>query len=394
MEKKEVIDLPQKVFVSINAGSSSLKFTLFSLSLKRVFEAHFSQINTNHPKLTFEHHALPFQKSVTIPEAIEIIFKLLKEKYQFSENSIKGIGHRFVHGGSLYHSSVVITPAILKNLKKLNHLAPLHNPPSLLGIQTCLKLTDATQVVVFDTAFHSHMLEVASSYAIPAKYQIKRYGFHGISHHFMWQKFVEVTKKKRAHIITLHLGNGCSMAAISNGISLDTSMGFTPLEGLVMATRSGDIDPSVVQFLCDTKKMTVKEAIEVLNYHSGLLGVSQHSSDMKTLVDLYHKDKQAAFAIDLFCYRILKYIGAYVAVLGSIDGLVFSGGIGENSPFIRKKIAEKLTWLNVFVDQKKNQQSIQMSEIVPIHTKKSLPIFVVGADENQYIAKEIKKCVR
>ncbi|MBS0634062.1 MAG: acetate kinase [Verrucomicrobia bacterium] len=267
------------------------------------------------------------------------------------------IGHRVVHGGALYTKSVLIDDEVLKNLKRLSKLAPLHNGPAIELIEECQKKYDVPQVAVFDTAYFRQMPAVSRFYAISPKYGIERFGFHGISHSYLWKQYLAQTGNASGKIITLHLGSGCSAAAIDSGRPIDTSMGYTPNEGLVMATRSGNIDPQVVETI----------TLEQLNRESGLLGLSGLSDDMRELLKVYETNERARFAVDLFCYRIVHYIGAYTAILGQVDAIVFSGGIGENSPEIRGIVTKQL------------------------HTPP--PILVIPTNENLEIARETERLI-
>lgn len=324
------------------------------------------------------------------------MFKMMHEKCGFSFADVAVIGHRFVHGGNR-SSSVVIDDTVLTELHGLSSLAPLHNDPALKNINVCRAYfpSSVLQVAVFDTAFHATLPPVASMYAIDQTlartYGIKRYGFHGISHAFLWNTY-HAKRPNQGKVITMHLGNGCSIAAIDNGRSMDTSMGFTPLEGLVMATRSGDIDPAVVEFLCMHEGKSVQQIIELLNNSSGLLGLSEIHSEMQILIDLYEKKEAARIAVDLFCYRVAKYVGAYMIVLEGVDALIFSGGIGENAPFIREQIVRRLEWLGIGLNKKKNRRvaAPEPGAMHKISSVRSLvEVYVIGTDENRYIAQEV-----
>lgn len=370
----------------INSGSSSLKVSLYDASLKVLWNAHLKNMLSSTPILEIERDgkktslqqktALDFQKGLTLITS------------QCDLTQVDLVGHRVVHGGDIYNTSVIIDPTVIANLKKLSELAPLHNPPAIESIEAAQKLfPKAIQVAVFDTAFHHTIPPVASTYGIPIdlakKHQIKRYGFHGIAHAYLWKAYGKPSGK----IITLHLGNGCSAAAIQNGRSLDTSMGFTPLEGLLMATRSGDIDPGIIEYLCKVEKLTPAQVTDILNTKSGLLGVSNVSSDMKTLLNT----PSAKLAIEIFCYRALKYVGAYLTVLKGADAILFSGGIGENAPTIRQKIIEGLAWLNVHLDHTKNASAtnLEPAQNIQISTPSSaIDVRVIGVDENSLIASE------
>lgn len=306
--------------------------------------------------------------------------------------SIQAVAHRVVHGGSLYTAPVKIDAMVLANLDKLSELAPLHNPRCIDAIRATVKLLpDMPQYAVFDTAFFANMPAVAATVGIPhqlaEEYSIRRYGFHGIAHAFV-SKALESSK-----LITLHLGSGCSAVAIQNGTPLDTSMGFTPLEGLLMATRSGDIDAGVVEFLCRHGKKSIGEVVEMLNRESGLLGVSGVSSDLREILERMDTDPHAQLAFELFCYRIVKYVGAYAAVLQGVDVIAFSGGIGENSPVVRERILQALHWLGVHVSDKANASAVAMEHgaVACISTEASMvKVFVVAVDENREIADSVK----
>lgn len=389
----------------LNCGSSSIKFSLFEYDQKqlyRLLDGNFKNLHTQ-PLLEIlsskgkQEEALP--NPIEIQEGLKQILNVLSSQWGCPLSSLSGIGHRFVHGGDKYSSAIRVNRAILTQLQQLSDLAPLHNEACLLGIQACLDIDDQVpQIVVFDTTFHRTLPPVASHYAIPSdiasKYSIKRYGFHGISHCFLWKAFESHCKEssKNAKIITLHLGNGCSMTAIAGGVSVETSMGFTPSEGLVMATRAGDIDAAVIEFLCIHGHKTVDEVMKILNFESGLQGVSSLSSDMKTLLDVYQNNGAARLAVDLFCYRILKYLGAYIAVLGGVDAVIFSGGIGENSPIIREKILSKMGWMGWQADKQLNEKAVKLApgmvkEISA--TSSTIPIYVIATDENFLIAEEV-----
>jgi acetate kinase len=310
-----------------------------------------------------------------------------------SLDEIHAVGHRVVHGGETFTGSVRITPAVVQTLKDNIQLAPLHNPPNILGIEAAMSiLPNVPMVGVFDTAFHTTMPEHAYIYPIPyqlyKKYAIRRYGFHGTSHFYVARRACELLNAKcsETNLITLHLGNGASGTAIRNGKSVDTSMGFTPLEGLVMGTRCGDIDPAIILHIMSQEKLSLHEANNMLNKFSGLVGISGRSSDMRDLEDLYHKgDKQAHLAIDIYTYRIKKYIGAYAAVLGHLDCIVFTAGIGENSPLIREKSIEGLDCLGIKLDKKRND-GLRAKEAVISTDDSAVKVLVVPTNEELVIA--------
>lgn len=307
---------------------------------------------------------------------------------------LAGIGHRVVHGGTLYNKSTIINQDVRKNLKSLEALAPLHNGPALEAIEAIDShyKSHVPHVAVFDTAFFAGMPNMARYYAIPKalsdKYGLYRFGFHGISHSYLWKKYVELTGKDDAKIITLHLGAGSSASAITKGLPIDTSMGFTPNEGLVMNTRSGTINPQIVQYLSEKEHKPQAEILELLNANSGLFGLSGISADMQTLLPLYEKIESAKMAIDMFCYRIVSYIGAYMAALGGLDAIVFSAGIGENAPIIRKLIIDKLRWYGTELDISLNEQpTTTLRKISSV--KSTVEVYIIPTDENHQIAQEV-----
>jgi len=317
----------------INCGSSSAKYQLFDIERKRVLKKGvIERIGEKNSRCRSHHHA------------IQIIKDELKGK------KIKGIGHRVVHGGEEFEKSTLITARVMRSIEKFSELAPLHNPPALEGIKGCRKFFPRTpQVAVFDTAFHQTMPERAFIYGLPfyfyKKYGIRRYGFHGTSHRYVSEEAARVLKKplKSLKLVTAHLGNGCSMAAVDRGKSIDTTMGLTPLEGLLMGTRSGDLDPAIVTYLMRKERMSPRKADELLNKKSGLAGVSGLSNDMRDILSCMKKGKsRAKLAFEIFLYRIKKYIGAYASAMGGLDAVVFAGGIGENVPILKKRISKEL----------------------------------------------------
>lgn len=316
----------------INCGSSSAKYELFDIRKnKKLAKGLIERIG----------------KARNCPNhrrAIQII------KERLPDVRISGIGHRVVHGGEEFEQPTRITKKVINKIEKYKSLAPLHNPPSLLGIRACLEIFKGIpQVACFDTAFHQSMPERSFIYALPyryyEKYGVRRYGFHGTSHRYVASQALKVLKApKRSHkIITVHLGNGCSITAVKRGRSVDTSMGFTPLEGLVMGTRSGDIDPAIATFLMRKERLSCREVDSILNKKSGLLGISGVSNDMRDILRAVKRgNRRARLALDIFIYRIKKYIGAYAAVMDGADAVVFTGGIGENMPAIKNEIKNSL----------------------------------------------------
>jgi acetate kinase len=297
--------------------------------------------------------------------AIEYVLGVMLSKNHgviSDKKDIEAVGHRVVHGGETFSESVLINDEVIGVLQDNIELAPLHNPPNIKGILAVKRTLPGTpQTAVFDTAFHSAMPPKAFLYGIPfelyKKYKIRRYGFHGTSHFYVAYKAAEILGKdiKELKIITAHLGNGCSMAAVKHGVSVDTTMGFTPLEGLLMGTRSGDIDPSLILYIMGKEGLSLHEASTLLNKHSGLIGISGESSDMREILKAVKSEsKRASYAFDLFCYRIKKYLGAYAAAMGGLDAFVFTGGIGENSAEVREAVCSDLEFLNIKLDNDRN----------------------------------------
>jgi acetate kinase len=326
--------------------------------------------------------------------AIRSIIEQLQQKGSFQ---LKAIGHRVVHGGDRFTCATLIDDQLLAQLRKLSPLAPLHNPPALEGIEATRRLFPGLpQVAVFDTAFHTTIPPQAAHYAIPHKlakqHQIKRYGFHGTAHAYLAQRYAQ-ERSPNQKLITLHLGSGCSLTAIENGRSIDTTMGFTPLEGLIMATRSGSIDPAIVAYLAEQEKQTPSQVISLLNEKSGLLGIAG-SGDMRQL--LKSTEPQAQLAVDMFIYSLLKHLGSLLAILQGADALIFSGGIGENSPLIRSRLLSHLSWLNVQLDPKANDSCTTLSpgqlQTISLPSS-SMEVLVIGADENRLIADEVQSLI-
>jgi len=321
-----------------------------------------------------------------------------------SLGDIHAVGHRVVHGGEKFTRSVLIDEKVIEEIEDNIELAPLHNPANLKGIIAARELlgTAVPQVAVFDTAFHSTMPETSYLYAIPyqlyRRYRIRRYGFHGTSHRYVAYRYRQVMgiNRDQVNIITLHLGNGCSACAIKNGDSVDTSMGLTPLEGLVMGTRSGDIDPSIIEFIHHKEGMSINEIDTMLNKQSGLLGISGLTNDMRELLeeDKEKQDRRARLAIDIFCYRVRKYIGSYLAAYGGSDAIVFTGGIGENSAVIRQRVCSGLEWMGLHLDDTKNASMINGKE-GEISTENSrLRAYVIPTNEELLIARDTLRTVK
>lgn len=350
----------------LNCGSSSIKYqfieaekrkTLASGGVERVGMSGATLTNIRHDGDEIRIAG----EIVDHTSGIEYILAVLLSKNHGvieKKSDIHAVGHRVVHGGETFSTSVLITNDVTKILRDNIELAPLHNPHNLRGIAACeVNLPGIPQVAVFDTAFHQKMPKRAYLYGIPyslyLQYKIRRYGFHGMSHRFVAERAAAMLGKDQSalRLITCHLGNGCSMAAIDRGISIDTSMGFTPLEGLLMGTRCGDIDPSVILFVMGKEGLSLGEANTLLNKHSGLQGISGVSNDMREIIaEMKNGDKKSTNAFDVFTYRVRKYIGAYAAAMGGVDAVVFTGGIGENSPDVRAACCTGLEFLGISID--------------------------------------------
>jgi len=316
---------------------------------------------------------------------------------------IHAVGHRVVHGGEHFTASAVITDEVLGVIEDCIELAPLHNPANVKGINAAREVfgRGIAQVAVFDTAFHQTLPERAFLYAIPyqlyRRHKIRRYGFHGTSHRYVAYRYRQLEKIERenVNVITLHLGNGCSIAAIKNGDSIDTSMGLTPLEGLVMGTRSGDLDAAIIEFLCSKEGLSVQEVENLLNKQSGLLGISGLTNDMRELVAEANEnnDRRAKLAIEIFCYRAAKYIGSYLAAMNGADAIIFTGGIGENSPEIRAKISENLSWMGIELDSQFNETFVSGREGIISENAARLKVFVIPTNEELLIARDTVRLI-
>ncbi|MCX6076487.1 MAG: acetate kinase [Campylobacterales bacterium] len=376
----------------INSGSSSIKFQLFCMEKKEVL-AHIlvEKIGESISDMILEYKDKKLEILSVIKnhhDGLEKIISLLsKHKLLKNFTSLSAIGHRVVHGGEEFKSATVIDENVIKKIEALIPLAPLHNPANLEGILVAIKKApNVPQIAVFDTSFHSHMPEEAYIYALPyemyEKHKIRRYGFHGTSHSYVLKQTAKLLQKNvnELNIITLHLGNGSSACAIENGKSIDISMGFTPLEGLVMGSRCGDIDPAIVVHMQRELGMSVDEVDKLLNKKSGLIGICANN-DVRTIIE--QNDEKSQLAIKVMVRRIKKYIGAYMALLGKVDAVVFTGGIGENSAYIREMVLSSLPY-GIELDYSLNDENSTL-----ISTKRSsVKLMVVKTDEEQEIANE------
>ncbi|MCM8790367.1 MAG: acetate kinase [Candidatus Omnitrophica bacterium] len=348
------------IILVINCGSSSAKYQLFDVSDHRVLaRGVVERIGQAGSQLKHQRGEDVIRRKILCSDhyvAINIIVTALTDRRHGAiktRDQISGIGHRVVHGGEEFKTSTLVTPRVIRSIEKYSELAPLHNPPALLGIRACAKiLKGVSQVAVFDTSFHQTMPAKAFLYGLPFKYYklygIRKYGFHGTSHRFVAEEASRLLKRplRDLKLITCHLGNGCSMAAVDSGRSVDTTMGFTPLEGLLMGTRSGDLDPAVVFYMMEKENLSAEQISDVLNKQSGLLGVSGVSNDMRDIraaaAGKGERAKRAKHALEMFIYRIEKCIGAYHAAMGGVDAIIFTAGIGENNPWLIKRISQDL----------------------------------------------------
>ena len=393
----------------INCGSSSLKFQLIdSETEKCIAKGLCERIGIEGSRITYTPDGGEKEQTVTpMPdhtEAIRLVLEALtneKTGVVKSLDEIGAVGHRIVHGGEKFAASTIITDEVMKAIEECNDLAPLHNPANLIGINACKKLMPATPMVaVFDTAFHQTMPEEAYMYGLPyeyyEKYKIRRYGFHGTSHSYVSRKAAEVLGKKYEDlkIIVCHLGNGASVSAVKNGKCVDTSMGLTPLEGLIMGTRSGDIDPAIMEFIAHKEGKDIDEIMTVLNKKSGVYGLSNNlSSDFRDLEDGYNRgDEHCIRTMNTYCYRVAKYIGSYVAAMNGVDVICFTAGIGENAPLVRSLVCEHLGFLGVSIDEDANHKR---GEEIAISTPDSkTTVMVIPTNEELAIARETVSLVK
>ena len=382
--------------LTINGGSSSIKFAIFEAgdSLQRILGGEIERIGL--PNATFRvkgsDKADDFSRSVTAPDhtsAASLLMDWIDERS--GREALTAVGHRVVHGGPKYSQPQRITAEMVEELHRLSPFDPEHLPEEiLLTVAFHRRFPDLPQVACFDTAFHHDLPRVALLLPIPRRYEaqgVRRYGFHGLSYAFLIEELARVAGRKAAHgrVILAHLGNGASLAAVRDGKSVDTSMSFTPNAGVPMSTRSGDVDAGLVWYLARTEKMSAKEFNEMVNFQSGLLGISETSSDMRDLLDHETQDVRAAEAIAIFCYQIKKWIGAFAAALGGLDTLVFAGGIGENAPPIRARICDGLGFLGIELEETRNAAN---EEVISAAASR-VAVRVIRTDEELMIARSV-----
>lgn len=380
----------------INCGSSSLKYQLINSDTETVIAKGLCERIGIDGRLTYQKAGL--DKEITeaaMPthkQAIQLVLDaLVNEKTGAikSLSEIDAVGHRVVHGGEKFASSTLLTDEVLKVVEECNELAPLHNPANLIGIRACQELMPNVPMVgVFDTAFHQTMPDVAYMYGLPyeyyEKYKIRRYGFHGTSHSFVSKRVAELVGRpyEDMKIIVCHLGNGASVCAVDHGKSVDTSMGLTPLEGLIMGTRSGDIDPSIIEFIAEKENLSLAEVMNVLNKKSGIAGMSEVSSDFRDLLAASREgNEKARLAIDAFAYRVAKYIGAYTAAMNGVDAIAFTAGLGENNAMVRGKILSHFGYLGIKVDDAKNEKAAGVESVISADDSKVICLAVPTNEE-------------
>ena len=395
----------------INTGSSSIKYRLFDMDKKTVMAAglveRISEVKGSLIHETFGENGDKLRKVregaiQDHREGFKLIVALLMDKEHGiieDKKEISAIGHRVVHGGETFKSPTIIDESVIESIKENIPLAPLHNPSNLTGIEVALAVfPDSVQVAVFDTAFHQTIPPSAFIYALPYKLykkdKVRKYGFHGTSHSYVAERCAEYLRRplSKLNLITIHLGNGASIAALKNGKCVDTTMGMTPLEGLVMGTRSGDIDPAIPIFLAHHLKMTLEEIDQLLNKESGLKGICGTNDMREVIAQKEAGDERASIALEVYTYRIKKYIGAYFAAIGTLDAVVFTAGIGENSPQVRDICCQGLNNLDIIIDKDKNTRSeTGIREISPSGSK--IKVLVIPTNEELKIAQETKKII-
>ena len=384
----------------INCGSSSLKYQLIDSDTEKALAVGLCERIGIDGRLTQKSGGDKIVIEDAMPNhevAIQMVLAALTDKEHGvidSLDKIGAIGHRVVHGGEKFAHSTLITEEVLKAIEECNELAPLHNPANLIGINACQHIMPGVpNVAVFDTAFHQTMPKKAYLYGIPHeyydKYKVRRYGFHGTSHSYVSKRAIDICglDEKNSKVIVCHLGNGASVSAVLNGESVDTSMGLTPLEGLIMGTRSGDIDPAIVEFVANKENLSLSEMMDVLNKKSGVLGVSGVSSDFRDIETAANEGNvQAKDALEVFRYRVVKYIGAYVAAMNGVDAIVFTAGVGENDKVLRTEIAKHLGYLGVVIDEEKNAK--RGEELVITTPESKTKVCVIPTNEELAIARE------
>ncbi len=392
----------------INCGSSSLKFQLIDAETEKLIAKGLCErIGIEGSQLVYQPTGKDKITTVTPMEdhttAVKLVLNSLTDKDNGVVNDlseIAAVGHRIVHGGEKFAKSTLITDEVVQAITDCNELAPLHNPANLIGIAACKELMPNTPMAaVFDTAFHQTMPQEAYLYGLPyeyyEKYKVRRYGFHGTSHSYVSNKAAEVLGKKYEDlkIIVCHLGNGASVSAVKNGKCIDTSMGLTPLEGLIMGTRSGDIDPAIMEFIAHKENKSIDEIMSILNKKSGVLGLSSNlSSDFRDLQEAYESGKDEGIrTIETFAYHVTKYIGAYTAAMNGVDAICFTAGLGENGPFVREMICSRLGYLGITLDKEQNAK--RGEDLIITTPDSTTKVLVIPTNEELAIARETKALI-
>ena len=404
--------------IVINAGTSSLKFQVIATDLDKIREGKDDRLCRGQVEriggeaiITIQNGNGTRKKSTAplrdIAGALDHVLRWIASDHSGIDDinslgDIHAVGHRVVHGGETFKESALVTAEVMQGIEECIDLAPLHNPNSIRGIQAAREIFGqrVPQVAVFDTSFHTSIPEHAYVYAIPyhlyRRHRIRRYGFHGTSHRYVAHRYrgLRNLTREQTNIITFHLGNGCSAAAIKNGYPIDTSMGMTPLEGLVMGTRSGDLDPAIVTLIASKEGLSLHDVENLLNTQSGLLGISGLTNDMRVLLEELHlqDDRRVKLAIDVFCYRARKYAGAFLSAMGGADAIVFTGGIGEHSPEIREKICQGLEWAGLRLDTEKNKAHLGTEGEITAEGS-TLQAYVIPTDEELLIARDTVRVV-
>ena len=383
--------------LAVNAGSSSLKFKLYNMPNEEgIISGVFERIGIEGSFYTIKYHGDKISKEINL-EDHEVAFKILIDELLLykvinSLDEIRGVGHRIVQGGSYFDSSVLVNDDVLDKITELSPLAPLHNPAALIGIRAAMHvIPNAKHVCVFDTSFHQTLSKDRFMYALPyewyTNYQVRKYGAHGTSHKYVSHKLMEILKKDNSKIIVCHLGNGASVSAVLDGKCVDTSMGLTPNAGLIMGTRCGDIDATIIPYIMRKTNLTADEIDSILNKKSGFLGISGVSSDARDITSgVENNDERCKLALDMFVDRVVDYIARYYFLLKGVDAIAFTAGIGENSKTVRRKIVEKLNFLGVFLDEEKNNNNGELRVITT--NDSTFPCYVVPTDEELMIAKD------
>ena len=389
--------------ISINAGSSSLKFSLFNMDDESVIASGvFERIGIDGSFYTIKFNGEKYKEEVplkTHADAVNILLDKLTSMHIIeSLDEIGGVGHRIVQGKDLFDKSVLVDDEVMEELESIKHFAPLHNPANMLGIEAFRKaLPNVPMSVVFDTAFHQTMDEETYLYAVPyewyEKYGIRKYGAHGTSHRYITETVKDLLKTDKFKLISCHIGNGGSITAIKDGKCVDTSMGFTPLAGIMMGTRSGDVDPSIIPPVMEAENKTIDDIINDLNKHSGLLGMSGISSDMRDIESAYTEgNERAILTFNKYVQRIVDYIAQYYVRLGGADVIAFTAGVGEKSPILRKLVCEKLACLGVKIDEEKNKVRGELTKISTDDSK--VAVYVIPTDEELMIARDTLELIK